>query len=78
MQHPFIKDFSSAVLNDSITNKYARENGSLIITLKGANEKMNQMFIDKIKKIRGSLNTNYRLYQYFTLLYFIFIHLRNF
>jgi hypothetical protein len=53
MQHPFIKDFSTAVLNDSITNKYARENGSLIITLKGANEKMNQMFIDKIKKDKG-------------------------
>lgn len=50
MQHPFIKNFSSAVLNDSITNQYARENGSLIITLKGANEKMNQMFIEKIKK----------------------------
>ncbi len=50
MQHPFIKNFSSAVLNDSITNTYARENGSLIITLKGANEKMNQMFREKIKK----------------------------
>jgi hypothetical protein len=50
MKHPFIKDFSSAVLSDSITNQYARENGSLIITLKGANEKMNQMFREKIKK----------------------------
>ena len=44
MQHSFLKDFSSAVLSDSITNKY-----SLIITLKGANEKMNQMFKEKIK-----------------------------
>jgi hypothetical protein len=50
MQHPFIKNFSSAVLSDSITNKYARENGSLIITLKGANEKMNQMFMEKIRQ----------------------------
>ncbi|MFS8081876.1 MAG: glycosyltransferase family 39 protein, partial [Ginsengibacter sp.] len=50
MTHPFIKDFSSAVLSDSITNKFARENGSLIIILKGANEKMIQMFKEKIKK----------------------------
>ena len=49
MQHSFLKDFSSAVLSDSITNKYSRENGSLILTLKGANEKMNQMFKEKIK-----------------------------
>ena len=50
MQHPFLKDFSSAVLSDSITNKYAREEGSLIIILKGANENLNQMFREKIKK----------------------------
>ena len=50
MQHSFIKNFSSAVLSDSITNKYARENGSLILTLKGANEKMNLMFREKIKQ----------------------------
>jgi hypothetical protein len=53
MQLPFLKDFSSAVLSDSITNIYARENGSLIITLKGANEKMKQMFKEKIKKDRA-------------------------
>ena len=50
MQHPFIKDFSSAVLSDSITDKFAKESGSLIIILKGANETMNQMFREKIKK----------------------------
>ncbi|MEO9209890.1 MAG: glycosyltransferase family 39 protein [Ginsengibacter sp.] len=50
MHLPFLKDFSSAVLSDSITNQYARENGSLIITLKGANGKMNKMFREKIKK----------------------------
>ena len=50
MQHPFIKDFSSATLSDSITYRYAREYGSLIIIMKGANEKMNQMFREKIKK----------------------------
>jgi len=48
MQHPFIKDFSSAVLYDSITNVYARERGSLIIILKGANDKMREMFREKI------------------------------
>jgi hypothetical protein len=53
MQHPFIKDFSSAVLSDSITNKYAREKGSLILILKGANEEMNQMFSEKIKQDKG-------------------------
>jgi hypothetical protein len=48
MQHPFIKNFSSAKLCDSITNKYAREQGSLIILLKGANEDFNKMFEQKI------------------------------
>ena len=52
MQHAFIKEFSSAVISDSITNNYSRENGSLIIILKGANEKMNQIFREKIKKDR--------------------------
>ena len=50
MQNSFLKEFSSAVLSDSITNQYAREKGSLIITLKGANEKLNQMFSEKIKQ----------------------------
>ncbi|HXS56402.1 MAG TPA: glycosyltransferase family 39 protein [Hanamia sp.] len=50
MQHDFIKDFTSAVLSDNVTNEYAREKGSLIIILKGANEKFNQMFKEKIAK----------------------------
>jgi hypothetical protein len=49
MEHPFIKDFSSAVLFDSVTNVYAREKGTLIILLKGANEKMQEMFRQKIE-----------------------------
>ncbi len=49
MSKPFIKDFSSAILNDSITTPYARERGNLIITLKGANNAFNQMFKQKIK-----------------------------
>ncbi|MDP4285117.1 MAG: glycosyltransferase family 39 protein [Bacteroidota bacterium] len=52
MEHSFIKDFSSAVLFDSVTNVYARERGTLIILLKGANEKMQEMFREKIKKDR--------------------------
>jgi hypothetical protein len=49
MQHDFLKDFSFVSLHDSITNTYSREHGSLIIIMKGANEKFNQMFRDKIK-----------------------------
>ncbi|HEV2832086.1 MAG TPA: glycosyltransferase family 39 protein [Hanamia sp.] len=49
MQHDFLKDFSTVTLLDSITNPYAREHGSLIIMMKGANEKLNQMFKEKIK-----------------------------
>ncbi len=50
MQHPFIKNFSSAKLCDSVTNIYAREQGSLIILLKGANADFNKMFQEKIAK----------------------------
>lgn len=50
MQHPFIKDFQSAILKDSVTNPYAREYGSLIIVLKGGNENFKKMFVEKIKK----------------------------
>ncbi|HXR84231.1 MAG TPA: glycosyltransferase family 39 protein [Hanamia sp.] len=50
MQHDFLKDFSSVILSDSITNPLAREHGSLIIIMKGANEKFNEMFTEKIKK----------------------------
>lgn len=52
MQHDFLKDFSSVTLSDSVTNPFARERGSLILILKGANEKMNQMFQEKIKRDR--------------------------
>ena len=48
MQHPFIKDFKSAVVTDSVTNIYARERGTLIIIFKGANDAMNKMFKEKI------------------------------
>ena len=49
MQHDFIKDFKSALLVDSVTNPYAREKGSLIILLKGADDRFNDMFRRKIE-----------------------------
>lgn len=48
MQHAFLKNFSSVVLADSVTNIYAREQGTLILILKGANEKFNEMLRQKI------------------------------
>jgi hypothetical protein len=48
MQHPFIKNFKSAVVTDSVTNKYALERGTLIILFKGANDTMKKMFQKKI------------------------------
>ncbi len=48
MQHPFVKNFLSAVAVDSITNIYAREHGTLIFFFKGANEVFNKMFQEKI------------------------------
>jgi Dolichyl-phosphate-mannose-protein mannosyltransferase len=54
MQHPFIKNFSSAKLCDSVSNIYAREHGSLIILLKGANESFNEMFKEKIAKDKAA------------------------
>jgi hypothetical protein len=56
MEHPFIKDFNSAVLSDSITTPYARERGDLILTLKGANDAFDQMFRDKIAKDKAEFN----------------------
>jgi hypothetical protein len=50
MQHPFVKDFSSAVVTDSVTAPFARERGDLIILFKGANDAFNQMFKEKIEK----------------------------
>ncbi|MFI5186727.1 MAG: glycosyltransferase family 39 protein [Chitinophagales bacterium] len=54
MQHDFIKNFSTAVLTDSITTPMAREHGDLIILLKGANNAFNQMFKEKIEKDKAA------------------------
>lgn len=50
MQHPFIKDFKSAELRDSVTAPFARERGDLIIVFKGGNAAFKQMFKEKIAK----------------------------
>jgi dolichyl-phosphate-mannose-protein mannosyltransferase len=55
MQHPFIKNFVSAELRDSVTNPYARENGTLIILLKKGNEEFKKMMIDKMAKDRAKV-----------------------
>ena len=57
MEHKFVKDFSSAVLVDSVTNPFARERGDLIIVLKGANENFNQMFREKLAKKKAEQET---------------------
>lgn len=56
MQHDFLRDFTSVTLSDSITNEYAREKGSLIIIMKGANEKFNEMFRKKIEADKEKFN----------------------
>ena len=50
MSHPFIKDFTNAILVDSVSNPYARENGDLIILFKGGNDEFKKMFREKIEK----------------------------
>jgi len=50
MQHDFIRNFKSVVLTDSVTNRYAREKGSLIIVLKGPNAEFKKYFIEKLEK----------------------------
>ena len=50
MTHPFIKDFKSVAYLDSITNPYARERGSLVILLMGADSAFNKMMQQKFRK----------------------------
>lgn len=53
MQHPFVKDFVSAQVKDSVTTEYARDKRDLIIYFKGANDAFNQMFKKKLADARG-------------------------
>jgi hypothetical protein len=52
MQHPFIREFNSARLMDSIANPYAREDGSLIILLKGPSDAFRKAIREKIDRDR--------------------------
>jgi hypothetical protein len=54
MQHSFVKNFSSAIIIDSITTPFARERGDLVILMKGANDAFNQMFKEKIEKDKAA------------------------
>ncbi len=58
MQHDFMKDLQQATLVDSITNPFARERGTLIILLKGANDNFNEMFKKKIEADFANLEGN--------------------
>lgn len=57
MQYGFIREFKKAILTDSVTNPYARENGTAIVLLVGASETFKKFFMDKLqadrKKIQG-------------------------
>jgi hypothetical protein len=55
MQHPFVKDFKSAVVVDSVSNPFARERGGLIILFKGANENFNKFFQQQIAEEHAEL-----------------------
>ena len=52
MEHPFIREFASAKVMDSITNPFAREYGSLILLLKGPSDGFRKGFRDKIDGAR--------------------------
>jgi hypothetical protein len=52
MKHPFVKEFTGAELVDSITNPYARENGTMIIKLTGASDRFKKFFYDKLNADR--------------------------
>ena len=52
MQYGFIKEFTKATLTDSVTNPYARENGTAVILLVGASEKFKKFFTEKLRADR--------------------------
>lgn len=52
MQHEFIKEFKQAPFVDSVVNPYAREDGTLIILMKGPSAAFRDAFRVKIEKDR--------------------------
>jgi hypothetical protein len=53
MDKPFVKQFASAVLTDSITAPNARERGDLVMVLKGADAAFNTFMNERMKKERS-------------------------
>ena len=52
MQHPFIRDFEHATVIGQVTDSFAREKGTQIILLEGANDVFRQFFQEKLKADR--------------------------
>jgi hypothetical protein len=52
MQYGFIREFKKASLTDSVTNPYAREHGTAIVLMVGANETFKKFFSDKLRADR--------------------------
>jgi hypothetical protein len=55
MQHPFIHQFVSATVEDSIQNPFARERGTLIILLRGADSSFKVYFRERLRKKKAAL-----------------------
>jgi hypothetical protein len=52
MKYDFIKQFSKAIITDSVTNPYARERGTSVMLLTGANDKFREFFNEKLNADR--------------------------
>jgi 4-amino-4-deoxy-L-arabinose transferase-like glycosyltransferase len=52
MHYDFIKEFSKAILTDSVQSTYAREKGTAIVLLIGASEKFRKFYIEKLNADR--------------------------
>lgn len=61
-QKPFVKQFNSAILYDSVTNPFARERGDLIIILKGAQPAFREFFDKKLSDEKYRLLTGVSRY----------------
>ncbi|HSZ31842.1 MAG TPA: hypothetical protein VK772_00950, partial [Puia sp.] len=48
MNYDFVKQFSKAVITDSVTNPYAREKGTAIMLLTGASDKFRKFYSEKL------------------------------
>ena len=52
MKHDFIKHFSGAVITDSVTNLYAREKGTAVMLLTGADDQFRKYLTDQLNSNR--------------------------